>query len=185
MSLVTPAEVIARFTRVLQSAFPDVPVQNTDITEGFKRPCFFLDLEGVDTGRVGTYYEDGLSFRLYYFAADTYKGFVALLKKRDAIIQLLQDTTRLDPDENSEKYGFVIQADDTIRSDINQADKVLQIAFTVDLVQDDDRLPDAEIIDSLEFKPSAVPSTDTGRSSTEDSSESDEEEDKTYKVDEL
>lgn len=185
MSLVTPAEVIARFTRVLQSAFPDVSVQNTDITEGFKRPCFFLDLEGVDTGRVGTYYEDGLSFRLYYFAADTYKGFVDLLKKRDAIIQLLQDTTRLDPDENSEKYGFVIQADDMIRSDINQADKVLQIAFTVDLVQDDDRLPDAEIIDSLEFKPSAVPSTGTGRSSTEDSSESDEEEDKTYKVDEL
>lgn len=185
MSLVTPAEVIARFTRVLQSAFPDVPVQNTDISEGFQRPCFFLDLEGVDTGRVGTYYEDGLFFRLYYFAADTYKGFLDLLKKRDAIIQLLQDTTRLDPDENSEKYGFVIQADDTIRSDINQADKVLQIAFTVDLVQDDDRLPDAEIIDSLEFKPSAVPSTDTGRSSTEDSSESDEEEDKTYKVDEL
>lgn len=185
MSLVTPAEVIARFTRVLQGAFPDVPVQNTDITEGFQRPCFFLDLEGIDTDRVGTYYEDELSFRLYYFAADTYKGFLDMLKKRDAIIKLLQDTTRLDPDEESEKYGFVIQADDGIRSFINQTDKVLQIAFTVDLVQDDNRLPDADLIEDLEFKPSAVPSTDTGRSYDEDSSESDEEEDKTYKVDEL
>lgn len=185
MSLVTPAEVIARFTRALQSAFPDVPVQNTDISEGFQRPCFFLDLEGVDTGRVGTYYEDGLSFRLYYFAADTYKGFIDLLKKRDAIIQLLQDTTRLDPDENSEKYGFVIQADDTIRSDINQADKVLQIAFSVDLVQEDDRLPDAELIENLEFNPTSVPSTDTGRSDEEPSESEEEEEDKTYNVDEL
>lgn len=185
MSLVTPAEVIARFTRVLQGAFPDVPVQNTDITEGFQRPCFFLDLEGIDTDRAGTYYEDELSFRLYYFAADTYKGFLDLLKKRDAIIKLLQDTTRLDPDEESEKYGFVIQADDGIRSFINQTDKVLQIAFTVDLVQEDDRLPDAELIENLEFNPTSVPSTDTGRSDEESFESEEEEEDKTYNVDEL
>lgn len=185
MSLVSPTEVIARFTRILQGAFPDVPVQNTDISEGFKRPCFFLDLEGVDTDRVGTYYEDGLSFRLYYFAANTYKGFLDLLKKRDAIIKLLQDTTRLDPDEESEQYGFVIQADDGIRSDINQADKVLQIAFTVDLVQEDDRLPDADIIDTLEFNPDARPSTDTGRNDASGSSEADEDEDKVYTTEEL
>ncbi len=183
MSLVTPAQVIARFTKVLQGAFTDVPVQNTDITEGFARPCFFLDLEGVDTDRVGTYYEDGLSFRLYYFAADTYKGFIDLLKKRDAIIKLLQDTTRLDDDESSDNYGFVIQSDDDIRSDINQADKVLQISFTVDLVQSDDRLPDAELIEDLQFSANAVPSTDTGRESSTTSD--DEDEDKTYTADDL
>lgn len=185
MSLVTPAEVIARFTRVLQGAFPDVPVQNTDINEGFQRPCFFLDLESVVTDRIGTYYEDVLSFRLYYFAADTYKGYLDLLKKRDTIINLLQDTTRLDPDEESDKYGFVIQADDTIQSSINQNDKVLQISFTVDLVQDDDRLPDADLIDTLEFTPDARPSTDTGRNDASESSEADEDEDKVYTAEEL
>lgn len=185
MSLVSPTEVIARFTRILQGAFPDVPVQNTDISEGFKRPCFFLDLEDIATDRVGTYYQDNLSFRLYYFAADTYKGYLDLLKKRDAIIELLQDTTRLDTDEESDKYGFVIQADDGIRSFINQNDKALQIAFTVDLVQEDDRLPDAELIEELEFKPHAVASTDTGRSDEDSSGSDEEDEDKTYNVDDL
>lgn len=185
MSLVSPTEVIARFTRILQGTFPDVPVQNTDISEGFERPCFFLDLEDIDTDRVGTYYQDNLSFRLYYFASDTYKGYLDLLKKRDAIIELLQDTTRLDADEESEKYGFVIQADDGIRSFINQNDKALQIAFTVDLVQEDDRLPDAELIENLEFNPTSVPSTDTGRSDEEFSESEEEEENKTYNVDEL
>lgn len=185
MSLITPAEVIARFTKVLQSAFPDVPVQNTDISEGFKRPCFFLDLEGIDTDRVGIYYQDELSFRLYYFAADTYKGFLDLLKKRDVIIQLLQDATRLNNDEESDRYGFVIQADDDIRSDINQSDKALQIAFTVDLVQEDDRLPDAELIEELEFNPSAMPSTDIDRSASVASESNDEDEDKTYTTDDL
>ena len=169
MSLITPAEVIARFTKVLQSAFPDVPVQNTDISEGFKRPCFFLDLEGIDTDRVGI----------------SYKGFLDLLKKRDVIIQLLQDATRLNNDEESDRYGFVIQADDDIRSDINQSDKALQIAFTVDLVQEDDRLPDAELIEELEFNPSAMPSTDIDRSASVPSESDDADEDKTYTTDDL
>ena len=79
----------------------------------------------------------------------------------------------------------MIQADDGIRSFINQTDKVLQIAFTVDLVQEDDRLPDAELIENLEFNPTSVPSTDTGRSDEESSESEEEEEDKTYNVDEL
>lgn len=183
--MISPIQVIKRLTKLLNAAYPNIEVTNTDITEGFKRPCFFIDLEDVDTSRVGTYYQDALELRLYYFAADTYSGYIDLLHKRDELIKMLQDTTRLSDDEDDETYGFVIQANDDLHAEISQRDKALQIAFTVLLVQDDNRLPDAELIEDLEFKPSAVPSTDTGRSSDEDSSESDEEEDKTYKVDEL
>lgn len=71
---------------------------------------FFIDLEDVDTSRVGTYYRDALEMRLYYFAANTYTGYIDLIHKRDELIRMLQGTTRLSDDEEDELYDFVIQA---------------------------------------------------------------------------
>lgn len=180
--MISPIQVIKRLTKLLNAAYPKIEVTNTDITEGFKRPCFFIDLEDVNTSRVGTYYQDALELRLYYFAADTYSGYIDLLHKRDELIKMLQDTTRLSDDEDDETYGFVIQANDDLHAEISQRDKALQIAFTVLLVQDDNRLPDAELITELEFSPNVKPSTDLGRTSG-DAVEDDK--DEVYRKEEL
>lgn len=163
--MISPIDVIKRLTKLLNAAYPQIEVTNRDITEGFDRPCFFIDLEDVDTRRVGSYYQDALDLRLYYFATSTHQGYIDLLHKRDELIMLLQDTTRLSDDEKDETYDFVIQANDNLHAEISHRDKALQIAFTVLLVQDDDRLPDADYITEIEFVPNVRPSTDLGRSS--------------------
>lgn len=163
--MISPIQVIKRLTKLLNATYPKIDVTNTDISKGFDRPCFFIDLEDVGTSRVGTYYRDALEMRLYYFAANTYTGYIDLIHKRDELIRMLQGTTRLSDDEEDELYDFVIQANDDLHAEISQRDKALQIAFTVLLVQNDDRLPDADYITEIEFVPNVRPSTDLGRSS--------------------
>lgn len=181
--MISPIKVINRLTKLLNVTYPNVEVTNRDIREGFTRPCFFIDLEDVDTSRVGTYYRDALEMRLYYFAANTYTGYIDLLHKRDELIRMLQDTTRLSDEEEDELYSFVIQANDDLHAEISKRDKALQIAFTVLLVQDDNRLPDAELITELEFSPNVKPSTDLGR--TSESVENEDDKDKVYSKEEL
>ena len=62
--MISPIKVINRLTKLLNVTYPNVEVTNRDIREGFTRPCFFIDLEDVDTSRVGTYYRDALEMRL-------------------------------------------------------------------------------------------------------------------------
>lgn len=180
--MISPIDVIKRITKLLNAAYPQIEVTNRDITEGFERPCFFIDLDDVETRRVGTYYQDALDLRLYYFATSTRQGYIDLLHKRDDLIRLLQDTTRLSDDETDATYGFVVQANDDLHAEISQRDKALQIAFTVLLVQDDDRLPDADYITEIEFTPNVRPSTDLGRSS---GNVVDDEKDAVYKKEDL
>ena len=96
---------------------------------------------------------------------------------------MLQDTTRLSDEEEDELYSFVIQANDDLHAEISKRDKALQIAFTVLLVQDDNRLPDAELITELEFSPNVKPSTDLGR--TSESVENEDDKDEVYSKEEL
>ena len=42
-------DIIRALSLLIEEKFPDFPVVDRDLTEGFPRPCYFIDVEGLVT----------------------------------------------------------------------------------------------------------------------------------------
>ena len=172
----TEIDVVNSLTKMLEDNFSDIQMSDTDIEEGFKRPCFFIDVLDIDSTKIGELLSDNIQIKLYYFAPKRTEGYLNLLEIKDKLRILLSDNIRFgamsDDGTFLDGYDFVIGADD-LQFHINQKDKTLECDFVVQLVEEDEREDGTENIEELDFnfQPTTEPSEDS--EDAEDSSDAD------------
>jgi len=59
--------IILAVNELIEREFPTVEIQSNDVKEGFKRPSFFVELDGVSKDTRLYSYERELTVRIYYF----------------------------------------------------------------------------------------------------------------------
>ena len=51
--MITLQQILLAINERISAAFPNVEIQSTDISEGFKRPSFFVDFESIAAAAYG------------------------------------------------------------------------------------------------------------------------------------
>ena len=117
----------------LKSKFNDIEITSTDVSEGFKRPSFFISFDNIKASDfAGETLDRELTVRIYYFSKDRYKNRIELLNVQDDLNELfLKDN--------------IIQLDSDTKIEIEElefdvVDKVLHCYFDIRLSEDYDRI---------------------------------------------
>lgn len=143
-------DVIKALTILVESNFPNYPVNDRDVTEGFERPSYFIDIEEVKTENVtAQHVKETAELVLVFFEQDIYKGFLNLLDMKNELIELLNRPLEL-TDENGKTVAHVVFND--VSMTVSNADKALTCTMSSELIQkradEDEHLP---LIDNVEF----------------------------------
>lgn len=124
---ITSIETIRAVSDLITSLF-DEPPTTKDISEGFTRPCSYVQLAGSSSAREGALRHDTFAVEIIRFGARTDRGWIELLHYREALASALLsplpvgDGACLFPDD----IDFILRRDEM----------VLITSFTVDLYQE-------------------------------------------------
>ncbi len=72
MSKLTRAQINKAINDLIKAKFPTVPIQSRDISEGFDRPSFYVDLETNKTDTSVFTLERDMTCRILFFPTDRY-----------------------------------------------------------------------------------------------------------------
>ena len=87
----TVINVIKALSGLIETNFPEYPVNDRDIEEGFDRPSYFIDIEETVAEHITQYLiRETCQLKLYFFAENNYHGFLALLQMRSQLLDLLR-----------------------------------------------------------------------------------------------
>ena len=130
--MITLANIMKAITIEVRNTL-GVKANDRDIEEGFDRPSFYLDVDGISDSNIGDegYRYDTYDLVLYFFAEKRKTGFLDVLNAREKLRELLDSRIECEG-------GFGITFDD-VEHTINKADKSLITKFSVLAVQ---RKPD-------------------------------------------
>lgn len=125
--------VIKALTLLVESNFPNYPVNDRDLTEGFDRPSYFIDIDEVRGENVTSeLVKETADISLYFFEEDIYSGFLKLLDMKNELLELLGAPLAL-TDENGNIVAHVVFNDVSVT--ISKADKALTCVMTSELIQ--------------------------------------------------
>lgn len=140
-------DIICSLSSMIESNFPDYPVQDRDLDEGFSRPCYFIDVNSVvSESLTHKLFKDTVEIEIDFLSEDIYKGFLNLLDVKNKLIQLLSDPLEL-KDEQGDVVAHVVFND--VRTEIIKADKALIVTISTELVQGIEDNSDLPVIDEL------------------------------------
>lgn len=142
--MLTVIDIIRALTGLLEEHFPNYPINDKDEQEGFDRPCYFLDVDRVQTTyETATYFREEADLELAFFAEEIYSGFLDLLKMKAELQVLL---TR--PLKVADGCHVLFAVD---QMTLSNTDKVLLVSLSTQMVQeiaeDNDDLPTIESIE--------------------------------------
>lgn len=124
-------DVIRALSELIETNFPDYPVIDMDITEGFERPGYFIEVEDIETNWIANdYIRESSNLKIVFFAAERYEGFLDLLDMKNKLMVLFDDPL-LVTDGKTEYYVSLLNT----TSDLYKTDKVLEFALRADLIQ--------------------------------------------------
>lgn len=119
-----------------------------DIEEDYPRPCYFIDVEDVQTSWVASdYLKESSQLKIVFFAENRYEGFLDLLDMKNNLTVLFDDPLYI-TDGKTEYYCQML----TTASDLYKQDKVLTFNIQADLIQKVERKETAEYMENLETK---------------------------------
>ena len=125
--------VIKALTLLVESKFPNYPVNDRDLTEGFDRPSYFIDIDEVRGENVTSeLVKETADISLYFFEEDIYSGFLKLLDMKNDLLELLNNPLALTDDEGK-IIAHVVFNDVSVT--ISKADKALTCVMTSELIQ--------------------------------------------------
>ncbi|MGL5709606.1 MAG: phage tail terminator family protein [Cetobacterium sp.] len=79
-------DVQAAIVAKLSQFAPEIEVNTSDIEEGFKRPCFYVDMVDVNIEKLTNNFEERyIDFDVLYFPKHPKKNLEDLLKMRDVL----------------------------------------------------------------------------------------------------
>ena len=135
----TIINVIKALSELIEANFPNYPVNDRDIEEGFDRPSYFIDIENTVAENITQYLiRESCELKLYFFAENNYHGFLALLQMRAQLLDLLRRPLRITNDDN-EVIAHILFTD--VSAEVYKADKTLECTLTSEWVQ---QRPDSE-----------------------------------------
>lgn len=121
-------DVIASLSNLITENYPTYKLIDYDVSEGFEKPCFFIEPDDIHTSWVADeYIKESSKLNIVFFAADRYDGLLELLDIKNGLTVLLNEPLKL-------SSGYYLSLLDT-ESDIYKNDKVLTFSVTADLIQ--------------------------------------------------
>lgn len=144
-------DIIKSLSLLVEKNFPNYPVNDRDLQEGFERPSYFIDVEDVQGENLtACYVKETANLSLYFFEEDIYSGFLKLLDMKNKLLELLREPLAL-ADENGVIVAHVVFND--VGVTISKADKALTCTMTSELVQArEDSEKNLPFIESIEIK---------------------------------
>lgn len=137
-------DVQAAIVSKLRKIDPEVEINSSDIEEGFKRPCFYVDiLNGKVKNLMDKFQEKNLEFDILYFPKHPKKNQIDLLEMRDKLTESFVENSYFNI-----MGDLVVQATDV---DIFEVDKVLHCKFNIFISEEYVRTYEHNM-EELEFK---------------------------------
>ena len=119
-------DIQAAIVSKLRKIDPDVDVNSADVEEGFKRPCFFIDIVDVNVENLMDRIEEKeIEFDVVYFPKHPKKNQIDLLEMRDKLTK-----------------SFV---------EIFEVDKILHCRFNIFIAEEYEKVYEGNM-EELEFK---------------------------------
>lgn len=146
--MLSVVDVIRSLTELINLNYPQYKIIDYDVDEGFDRPCFFIDVEDVNTSWVATdYIKESSNIQIVFFAENRYEGFLDLLDMKNNLTVLFDEPLHIS-DETSEYYVSLL----TTNSDLYKQDKVLTFNIQADLIQKVERVDNSPYMEELYYK---------------------------------
>lgn len=137
-------DVQAAIVSKLRKIDSEVEINSSDIEEGFKRPCFYVDmLNGKVNNLMDKFQEKNLEFDILYFPKHPKKNQIDLLEMRDKLTESFVENSYFNIMDD-----LVVQATDV---DIFEVDKVLHCKFNIFISEEYVRTYEHNM-EELEFK---------------------------------
>lgn len=129
---------------MIEKEYPNYPIVDYDVDEGYPRPSYFIEVESVQTSWVATDYLQELSnLQIVFFAEDMYSGFLELLEMKNHLTQLFNEPLELD-------NGYFVSLLETT-SELFKGDKVLEFSFQVSIVNQIERNETDYLMEELDY----------------------------------
>lgn len=143
-------DIIKSLSLLVEKNFPNYPVNDRDLQEGFDRPSYFIDVGDVQGENLtACYVKETANLSLSFFEEDIYSGFLKLLDMKNKLLELLREPLAL-TDENGVIVAHVVFNDVSVS--ISKADKALTCTMTSELVQArEDNEKDLPFVESIEI----------------------------------
>lgn len=126
----------------LMDKFIGIEINSNDVREGFKRPSFFVGLEGKSSGGQG-HVEKEIDVQLYYFPTDPYDYSIELLNVQETLQTLFDLKLRV-----ADRYINITDTNAVVTDGVLSLSFSLEFTDVRDVLQDSDwiiqQFPDAE-----------------------------------------
>lgn len=84
--MITIKDVLKAINQRLKQAFPNVPIQSTDVKEGYKRPCFYSSITDFKTEQLMTAYDrKNAVISILFFPSDATSHQLEILDIRERL----------------------------------------------------------------------------------------------------
>lgn len=145
-TILSVIDIIRSLSELIEDKYPNYPVCDMDIEEDYPRPCYFIDVEDVNTSWVASdYLKESSTLKIVFFAEDRYEGFLDLLDMKNNLTVLFDDPLYI-TDGKTEYYCQML----TTASDLYKQDKVLTFNIQADLIQKVERKDVEPYMENLE-----------------------------------
>ena len=137
--------VTAAVKKKLKNTFKNIDIQSQDISEGFKRPSFFIELDNININDFMTkLQETELTVRISYFPSKVNYNTSEIYSTLDILNRTFIEDNLLELEE-----GYVTEVNE---SNISVVDKVLHFDFDIFLSEEYVRkLHNEETMEELEI----------------------------------
>ena len=141
-------DIIRALSSCIESNFPDYPVVDRDLEEGFPRPCYFIDINSVvSESLTHKLVKDTADIEIDFLAEDIYKGFLNLLDVKNKLVKLFSEPLAL-TDEGGNVIAHVVFND--VRTEVIKVDKALICNLSTKLVQEIEDNVELPLIEDLQ-----------------------------------
>ncbi|ULO09668.1 hypothetical protein H1230_13360 [Paenibacillus sp. 19GGS1-52] len=124
--MITLINVAEAINQKLIDILPDIPIQSSDIREGFGRPCLYVDFDSVVPAKYGPKGLDRtISVIIYFFPTSQTNYKLELLTVQDMLETAFVDNFKI-------VDGFVVYPSN-LSSD--KVDGILQVSFDIQLIE--------------------------------------------------
>lgn len=124
--MTTIIDTVRGLSEWIETEFEDPPLTK-DITEGFDRPCTYIQPVDLSTSREGDLRLDEISFDIIRFAEKSDRGYLELLQYQEKFAELLMQPIPISD-------SFFLYPED-VEFELRRDDMLLIVSFTVENIQ--------------------------------------------------
>lgn len=125
--MITIVETIRAVSDMIEQIFGEAPTSK-DITQGFDRPCTYVQPIGIETERSGGLRHDTYSLQIIRFAERSYMGYQELLKYQGILTDALERPIA------AEEFFFLYP--ENVSFELRRDEMVLLCSFSVQNIQE-------------------------------------------------